>query len=164
MHLLLVVLVAGLLGGGAESLSGFFHELGNSARQAKASLTDDSQDQRLASNTCRRQTSPAIIPLSQRDYPLVTRHIRKAWRDGFPQILNLRRDLAAENQQRVSREVFSHYGFDNDLWPIAASRQAQGRVSVVQIPSRENRQAGLAIKRSLDQWCNGQRFRIRIEG
>jgi hypothetical protein len=161
MRLLLVVLVAGLLGGGAETLSRFFHEVGNTARQAKASLTGEDQ-QVVAAAGCRRSDSAVTVSLPQSKVPLVTRHIRRAWEQGLPRTLNLRRDLAASNSQRITAGIYLHYGLDADLWPIAASRQARGRVSVVQIPAKENRQAGRIISHQLQNWCNGQRFRVKI--
>lgn len=155
MRFVLIVLVAGLLGGGAGDLTRFLNEVGRSASEARAELGSPSE-----SASCQSSQDPVVVVLSERRLPDIAGHVRAARKAGFPRTLTLRRDLATGNWNQLTAGMKNQSSID--LWPIAASAEAEKNASVARVSPAQNNRAGNQIARQLSSYCDGQSFRVHF--
>lgn len=120
---------------------------------------------------CRRTKKVVEIGLSSTKYPNVLAHIRRAVKEGWPEVAQINRVGAEERRERLLRDIPTRPGYDRDEWPPAMGRgKGKGlergshptgwRAHVEYVPSAENRSAGAVMGTKLRQYCDGVRFRV----
>jgi hypothetical protein len=108
-----------------------------------------------------RCTTPAAVVevrLPTARYPHVLEHARRAIRRGYPAVMVIHREGAAERRRRLLAHIPTRRGFDRDEYPADEGR-AVVRADVAYVPSAENRGAGAVMGEQLRGLCDGTRFR-----
>jgi Deoxyribonuclease NucA/NucB len=107
---------------------------------------------------CVRPEGVADISFSRTKYPNIRRHFRRAVRDGWPRVLELRRGGADERRDDLLDAYPTRDGFDRDEYPPAVGR-GEADAHVAYVPSSENRSHGATLGIKLRRFCDGTRFR-----
>jgi len=163
IRVVLLVLVLGLLGGGAGHLGSFFDQLGagidgiaigDGAESAKASPD--------RSGSCDRQRGAVVVRLDRSRYPGTAAHVRSAIAAGQPRTLHLDRAGADANRDQSLAGIATKDGYDRDEWPMAVSREGGAGADIAYVESADNRGAGSVVGAQLSDYCDGQAFRVRL--
>jgi Deoxyribonuclease NucA/NucB len=114
--------------------------------------------------SCQTQHNSVRVQLSASRYPETTNHIADAIAAGQPSLLNIARDEEEANREASLADYPPRPGFDRDEWPMAMSHEGGAGADVRYIDPSDNRGAGATVGNALEDWCNGQPFRIDITG
>jgi hypothetical protein len=114
--------------------------------------------------SCQTQHNSVHVQLSESRYPETTDHIADAIAAGQPSLLHI--DRAHEDAHRAASlaDYPPRTGFDRDEWPMAMSFEGGAGADVRYIDPSGNRGAGATVGNALEDWCEGQPFRIDITG
>jgi hypothetical protein len=114
--------------------------------------------------SCQTQHNSVHVQLSASRYPETTDHIADAIAAGQPSLLHIARDEEEANRAASLADYPPRAGFDRDEWPMAMSDEGGAGADVRYIDPSDNRGAGATVGNALEDWCNGQPFRIDITG
>ena len=114
--------------------------------------------------SCQRQHNSVHVELSASRYPETTDHIADAIAAGQPSLLHIARDEEEANREASLAPWPPRTGFDRDEYPPAMSDEGGAGADVRYIDPSDNRGAGATMGNALEDWCNGQPFRIDITG
>jgi Deoxyribonuclease NucA/NucB len=112
--------------------------------------------------SCQRQHNSVHVQLSASRYPETTDHIADAIAAGQPSLLHIARDEEEANREAALANYPPRSGLDRDEWPMAVSREGGAGADVRYIDPSDNRGAGATVGNALEDWCNGQPFRVDI--
>jgi hypothetical protein len=107
---------------------------------------------------CQYPTSVQDLHFSAARYPDIQAHETAALERGWPEILVLDRDGAAQRRTRLLANVPTVAGEDRDEYPPAIGREGW-LADVALVPSSENRSHGASMGAQLRGLCTGVRFR-----
>jgi hypothetical protein len=113
---------------------------------------------------CHTQHNSVHVQLSATRYPETTDHIADAITAGQPSLLHIARDEEEANREASLAPYPPRTGFDRDEYPPAMSDEGGAGADVRYIDPSDNRGAGSTMGNALEDWCNGQPFRIDITG
>jgi hypothetical protein len=148
IRLALIFLLASTIAGGtAGGLAGRLIHRGG---QAVVSATDHAG--------CKRPSGVVPIEFSRTKFPHIRAHELSAIRRGYPRVLTLNRDGAAQRREHLLENVPTRPGYDRDEYPAAVGR-AVVKADVAYVPSAENRSHGSVMGAELRRYCSGVRFR-----
>ena len=114
--------------------------------------------------SCHTQHNSIHVQLSESRYPQTTDHIADAIAAGQPSLLHIARDEEEANRDASLSDYPPRTGFDRDEYPPAMSDEGGSGADVRYIDPSDNRGAGSSMGNQLEDWCNGQPFRIDITG
>jgi hypothetical protein len=114
--------------------------------------------------SCQTQHNSVHVQLSARRYPETTDHIADAIAAGQPSLLHIARDEEEANREASLAPYPPRTGVDRDEYPPAMSDEGGAGADVRYIDPSDNRGAGSTMGNQLEDWCNGQPFRIDITG
>ncbi len=114
----------------------------------------------VSAASCDRQSSSVRVSLDQSEYPYTTDHTEDAIRADHPSLLHIDRDGADENREESLDGIPTKSGHDRDEYPPAVSEEGGAGASVRHVPSGNNRGAGAVMGNALEDWCEGQPFRL----
>jgi hypothetical protein len=114
--------------------------------------------------SCQTQHNSVHVQLSASRYPETTDHIADAIAAGQPSLLHIARDEEEANREASLAPYPPRTGFDRDEYPPAMSDEGGAGADVRYIDPSDNRGAGSTMGNQLEDWCNGQPFRIDITG
>lgn len=103
-----------------------------------------------------------VCVIDSRRYPQTAEHIRTAQCIGFPAILMLDRDRAAERRKASLENVRINKLYDRDEYPCAVFSEGGSGADVVYIVGSDNRGAGSYMRWQMRNMPDGSRVRIRI--
>ena len=103
-----------------------------------------------------------VCVIDSRRYPQTAEHIRTAQCIGFPSILTIDRDRAAERRRESLENVRINKLYDRDEYPCAVFREGGSGADVVYIVGSDNRGAGSYMRWQMRNMPDGSRVRIRI--
>jgi hypothetical protein len=114
--------------------------------------------------SCQRQHNSVHVQLSASRYTETTDHITDAIAAGQPSLLHI--DRVDEDAHRAASlaDYPPRPGLDRDEWPMAISSEGGAGADVRYIDPSDNRGAGATVGNALEDWCNGQPFRVDITG
>jgi hypothetical protein len=112
--------------------------------------------------SCQRQHNSVHVELSASRYPEATDHIADAIDAGQPSLLHIARDEEEANRAASLADYAPRPGLDRDEWAPAVSDEGGAGADVRYIDPSDNRGAGASMGNQLEDWCNGQPFRIDI--
>lgn len=95
-------------------------------------------------------------------YPQTAEHIRVAQGMGFPSVLTIDRDNAADRRKASLEGVRINKMYDRDEYPCAVFKEGGSGADVVYIEGRDNRGAGSYMRWQMRNMPNGARVRIRV--
>jgi hypothetical protein len=112
--------------------------------------------------SCQAQHNSVHVQLSSSRYPETTDHIADAIAAGQPSLLHI--DRADEDAHRAASlaDYPPRPNFDRDEYPPAVSAEGGSGADVRYIDPSDNRGAGATMGNALEDWCNGQPFRLDI--
>lgn len=113
-----------------------------------------------AADSCRRADRTIVVDLDNTRHISILRHAWAAISDGQPERLHVARDLADRHRREALRGIPTKPGFDRDEYAPAFSREGGRGASVRYIRSSVNRSAGAVMGNQLEDYCDGQRFRL----
>lgn len=114
--------------------------------------------------SCQTQHNSVHVQLSASRYPETTDHIADAIAADQPSLLHIARDEEKANREASLAPYPPRTGFDRDEYPPAMSDEGGAGADVRYIDPSDNRGAGSTMGNALEDWCNGQPFRIDITG
>ena len=115
---------------------------------------------------CERTNKVVVVKLDK--YPMILRHVRYAVRypgeDGYVEVrvLTLERNHADRRRRAALKRFPTKPGYDRDEYPPAVSEEGGLGSDVRYVRSGENRAAGASMGNQLEDYCDGQRFRIAL--
>lgn len=112
--------------------------------------------------SCQTQHSSVHVQLSESRYPETTDHIADAVAAGQPSLLHIARDEEEANREASLADYPPRSGYDRDEYPPAMSDEGGAGADVRYIDPSDNRGAGSSMGNQLEDWCNGQPFRIDL--
>jgi hypothetical protein len=112
--------------------------------------------------SCHTQHNSVHVQLSSSRYPETTDHIADAIAAGQPSLLHIDRDEEEANREAALADYPPRTGLDRDEWPMAVSSEGGAGADVRYIDPSDNRGAGATVGNALEDWCNGQPFRVDI--
>jgi hypothetical protein len=112
--------------------------------------------------SCQTQHNSVHVQLSASRYPEATDHIADAIAAGQPSLLHIARDEEEANREAALANYPPRQGKDRDEWGPAVSDEGGAGADVRYIDPSDNRGAGASMGNQLEDWCNGQPFRIDI--
>jgi hypothetical protein len=114
--------------------------------------------------SCQTQHNSVHVQLSASRYPETTDHIADAIDAGQPSLLHIARDEEEANRAASLAPYPPRSDLDRDEYPPAVSDEGGSGADVRYIDPSDNRGAGASMGNQLEDWCNGQPFRIDITG
>lgn len=112
--------------------------------------------------SCQTQHNSVHVQLSSSRYPETTDHIADAIAAGQPSLLHIDRAHEDAHREASLADYPPRAGFDRDEYSPAVSREGGAGADVRYIDPSDNRGAGASMGNQLEDWCNGQPFRIDI--
>jgi hypothetical protein len=112
--------------------------------------------------SCQTQHNSVHVQLSASRYPETTDHIADAIAAGQPSLLHIARDEEEANREASLADYPPRPKFDRDEYPPAVSDEGGSGADVRYIDPSDNRGAGATMGNALEDWCNGQPFRLDI--
>jgi hypothetical protein len=107
---------------------------------------------------CTTPVAVVEVRLPAGRYPHILEHARRAVARGYPAVMVIHREGAAERRRQLLAHIPTRPGFDRDEYPADEGR-AVVRADVAYVPSAENRGAGSLMGAQLRGLCDGTRFR-----
>lgn len=95
-------------------------------------------------------------------YPQTAEHIRVAQNMGFPSLLTLDRDNAANRRKASLEGVRVNRLYDRDEYPCAVFREGGAGADVVYVEGSDNRGAGASMRWQMQHIPDGAQVRIRV--
>jgi hypothetical protein len=131
---------------------------------AGAALLPAAAGHEAVAAACQTQYHSVHVQLSSSRYPATTDHILDAIAAGEPSLLHIARDEEEANRETSLAPYPPRSGYDRDEYPPAMSDEGGAGADVRYIDPSDNRGAGASMGNQLEDWCNGQPFRIDISG
>lgn len=120
--------------------------------------------ERTHANRAPSQNSPLtyVCVVDSARYPQTAEHIRVAQGMGFPSVLTLDRDNAADRRKASLEGVRINRLYDRDEYPCAVFREGGAGADVVYVEGSDNRGAGAYLRWQMQNMPDGAQVRIRV--
>jgi hypothetical protein len=112
--------------------------------------------------SCQTQHNSVHVQLSASRYPETTDHIADAIATGQPSLLHIDRAHEDAHRDASLADYPPRPNLDRDEFAPAMSREGGAGADVRYIDPSDNRGAGASMGNQLEDWCEGQPFRIDI--
>lgn len=144
----------------AETLvSGGMQEMGRYI--SKLNLISDVNSNTL-SQGAGRTGNVYVCVIDSACYPQTAEHIRTAQNIGFPSLLTIDRDNAAERRKASLENIRTSRIYDRDEYPCAMFREGGAGADVVYVDVSDNRGAGAYMRWQMQNMPDGSQVRIRV--
>lgn len=110
----------------------------------------------------RSDSTTFVCVIDSSRYPQTAEHIRTAQNMGFPSVLTIDRDNAAERRRASLENVATSQFYDRDEYPCAVFSEGGHGADVVYIQGSDNRGAGSYMRWQMQNMPNGSQIRIRV--
>lgn len=119
-------------------------------------------EQPLHKNIARHGRATYVCVVDSSRYPQTAEHIRVAQGMGFPSVLTIDRDNAADRRKASLEGVRVNRLYDRDEYPCAVFREGGFGADVVYVEGSDNRGAGSYMRWQMQNMPDGAQVRIRV--
>lgn len=148
-----------LCGSATEIANASLHEMG---RYISSLNRIGTIEQTHRGNTTRNGRATYVCVVDSSRYPQTAEHIRVAQRMGFPSVLTIDRDNAADRRKASLEGVRVNRMYDRDEYPCAVFREGGSGADVVYVEGSDNRGAGSYMRWQMQNMPDGAQVRIRV--
>lgn len=149
-----------ICGGALEVAEDGLHEMGRYISKLNRINAIERTHTSRASSQDNHLTYVCVIDSSR--YPQTAEHIRVAQGMGFPSVLTLDRDNAADRRRASLEGVRINRLYDRDEYPCAVFSEGGAGADVVYVEGRDNRGAGSFMRWQMQNMPDGAQVRIRV--
>ena len=103
-----------------------------------------------------------ICVIDSERYPQTAEHIRRAQQSGYPSVLRIDREGAAQRRRESLSRVRERADFDRDEYPMAVFSEGGHGADVFPVEGSDNRGAGSYVSWQIRNLPDGATVRIRI--